>query len=61
MISGEIFVEDLLHGNEFWSHEVSEFGEVDSVLEPLLQLHGGRHGLLDTRLNPPTAGKRDTG
>ena len=55
MISGEIFIKDLLQGDNIRSHEVTELGEVDAILQTLLQFHCQRQRFFNTCLSPSVA------
>jgi len=52
LVARLLAVVDLLQGDGFRGEEVAQFGQIDAVPKPLLQLRGGRQLLVQTRLYP---------
>ena len=52
LVTRLLAVVDLLEGDGVRGEEVSQFGQIDAVPEPLLQLRGGRQLLVQTGLHP---------
>lgn len=57
LVARLLAVVDLLQRDGARCKEVSQFGQVDAVPKPLLQLRGGRELLVQTRLHPPVGGE----
>lgn len=56
LVTRLLAVVDLLEGDGPRGEEVAQFGQIDAVPEPLLQLCGGRQLLVQTGLHPPVRG-----
>lgn len=52
LVTRLLAVVDLLEGDGLRGEEVAQFGQIDAVSKPLLQLCGGRQLLIQTGLHP---------